>query len=228
MLIVGNQKNYMTTKDVKEYLSEMMGLHNVVICPSNIFIPYYLKRGIHVGIQNIISTDQVVTGEITAKQARSMGIEFTIIGHSERRENYNEDIASAVNDAINNKLNVILCIGENIDDYNDKATNKKLKKQISELINIVSLENVIIAYEPVWAIGTGKTPTNEEIEKNVEYIKRLVKELYGIDVKVLYGGSVNKNNIETLKEIPNVDGFLIGKASTNITEFKKIIEVVND
>lgn len=228
MLIVGNQKNYMTTRDVNEYLKEMTGLYNVVICPSSIFIPYYLKRGIHVGIQNVIANDKVITGEITARQARSMGIEFAIIGHSERRENYNEDITNSVNDAIANKLNVILCIGENIEDYNENKTNKKLKEQIGELINIAALENVIIAYEPIWAIGTGKTPTNEEIKNNIDYIKRLVKELYGKDIKVLYGGSVNKNNIETLKEIPNVDGFLIGKASTNINEFKKIIEVVND
>ena len=157
-----------------------------------------------------------------------MGIEFTIIGHSERRERYNEDITSAVNDAINNNLNVILCIGENIDDYNSKATNAKLKKQIGELVNIVSLDNVIIAYEPVWAIGTGKTPTNEEIENNIDYIKSLVKQLYGKEVRVLYGGSVNRENVETLKDIPNVDGFLVGKASTNIYEFKRIIEVVND
>lgn len=228
MLIVGNQKNYMTTKDVKEYLSEMNGMYNVVICPSNIYMPYYLKRGIHVGIQNIVSNDQTITGEITARQARSMGIEYAIIGHSERRENYAEDITNAVNDAIKYNLNVILCIGENLEDYNNNETNKKLKRQISELINISSLENIIIAYEPVWAIGTGKTPSNEEIEANVSYIKRLVKELYGIQVRVLYGGSVSKENIETLRTIPNIDGFLIGKASTKIYEFKKIIEVVND
>ncbi len=228
MLIVGNQKNYMTTKDVRDYLKEMTGLYNVVICPSSIYVPYYLKKGIHVGVQNVVSSDETITGEVTAKQAKSMGIEFTIIGHSERRERYNEDITSAVNDAINNNLNVILCIGEDIDDYNSKATNAKLKKQIGELVNIVSLDNVIIAYEPVWAIGTGKTPTNEEIENNIDYIKSLVKQLYGKEVRVLYGGSVNRENVKTLKDIPNVDGFLVGKASTNIYEFKRIIEVVND
>lgn len=227
MLIVGNQKNYMLTSDVSKYLIGIRDCRDVVICPSNIYIPYYLKKGFSVGIQNIECTDKVITGEVTSKQARSMGVEYVIIGHSERREKHDDNFADKIIDALNYKLKVIFCIGETIDEYNNKTTKQKLKEQISELIKVNTLENVAIAYEPVWAIGTGVTPTNDEIRETVIYIKKLVKELYGTDIQVLYGGSVNKDNIETLKRISNVDGFLIGKASTNSAEFKQIIEVVN-
>ena len=227
MLIVGNQKNYMTTSDVEKYLRGINDIQDVIICPSNIYIPYYLKRRFAVGIQNIVTTNKTITGEITTKQAKSMGIQYAIIGHSERRINYPENISEKIIDALNYKLKVILCIGETIEEYNKKTTKEKLKEQISELINVNLLDNVIIAYEPIWAIGTGLTPTNTEIEETIYYIKKLVRELYGKDIKVLYGGSVNKDNIAVLKKVPNVDGFLIGKASTDIYEFKKIIEVVN-
>ena len=106
-------------------------------------------------------------------------------------------------------------------------TKDVLKDQLSELFNVSFLENVVIAYEPVWAIGTGVTPSNEEIEENVSYIKRLIREIYNQNIKVLYGGSVKSENIETLKKIESVDGFLIGKASTNYDELRKISEAVN-
>ena len=227
MLIIGNQKNYMTTSEVNKFLKTIEKMDNVVICPSNIYIPYYLKRGFSVGLQNICCSNKTITGEISSKQAKSMGIEYAIIGHSERRENCPEnDLGDRVNDALNYKINVVYCIGESLYEKDKNLTFEVLKEQIGELVKVGSLENVIIAYEPVWAIGTGIIPTNDEINTNVEYIKKIIKELYNQEVKVLYGGSVNQDNIETLKSISLIDGFLIGKASTNVEEFTKIWEVV--
>ena len=113
-----------------------------------------------------------------------------------------------------------MCIGENLEAYNQSQTKNILKNQISQALKNIT-EEIIISYEPIWAIGTGKTPTNNEIEDIVSYIKSL----FDYDVKVLYGGSVSEQNINQLNLIPNVDGFLIGKAATSPSSLIKIIEV---
>lgn len=228
MLIVGNQKNYMTINEVNDFLKNSNDLNNCVICPSNIFLPYYLKRNFIVGIQNIEVSDKTVTGDITSKQAKSIGVKCTILGHSERRENYEENLSNKIIDALNNDLKVILCVGETENEKNNYKTNEVIKNELNDLISINDLSNVIIAYEPRWAIGTGLVPTNEDIENIISYIKNVIKDSHNYDIKVLYGGSVNKDNVFLLKTINNLDGFLIGKASTNIEEFKQIIEVANN
>ena len=135
MLIVGNQKNYMTIGDVNKFLKSYEYLKNVVICPSNIYIPYYLKRSFSVGVQNI--EQRVVTGEISAKQAHSMGVEWTIIGHSERREKFDErNLGNKVNEALKNKLKVIFCVGETFREREKDLTKDVLKDQLSELFNV--------------------------------------------------------------------------------------------
>lgn len=221
-LIVGNLKNYMSANDIAKYLKQVDELKDVVICPSNIFIPYFLKKKFDVGIQNIY-LDKTCTGEITAKQAKSLGISYTIIGHSERRINFNEtniEINEKIKEAINNNLKVILCIGETLEEKGNNQTLEILEKQIKECLDNINMNNVIIAYEPIWAIGTNIIPTINEIEENIRKIKEIINE----DVKVLYGGSVNSNNISDIIKV--TDGVLIGKASTDINEFLKIIEVV--
>lgn len=220
-LIVGNLKNYMDAHDTAVYLKQIDKIENVVICPSNIFIPYFLNKKFEVGIQNIYLNDKTCTGEITAKQAKSLGISYAIVGHSERRTNFIETnivVNHKIKEALKNNLKVILCIGETLEEKQNNKTIEVLKKQINECLKDIN-EEVIIAYEPIWAIGTNIVPTVSEIENNISKIKEIV------NTKVLYGGSVNSNNISEIIKV--TDGVLIGKASTDVVEFLKIIEVVN-
>ena len=122
--------------------------------------------------------------------------------------------------ALENNLKVILCIGEN----KDENKNEKIEYQIlNDLKNVSNLDNVIIAYEPVWCIGTGVTPTNEQIEETIKFIQSIFQKNFTTNAKILYGGSVDKNNINTLKKI-NLSGFLIGKASTDYEHLKEIVD----
>lgn len=235
-IIIGNQKMYMSVNDISEFLKETTGKitsSRVIICPSSIYIPYFLKHRYSVGVQNINPNDQgQYTGEISAKQANEMGIKYGIVGHSERRKYFDEDndtVNSKVHALLRNNVIPILCIGETSEEKNLLKTNKVLKSELVSCLKDIKtedFENIIIAYEPIWAIGTNRIPTVTEIKNNVKYIKDLVKQIFNCDVKVVYGGSVNENNIEKLNRIDLLDGFLVGGSSTKASEFLKIIEVV--
>lgn len=230
-LIVGNLKMYIEGSNLKEYTNKIKKVENenVVVCPTSIHIPFFIKNKYKVGIQNI-STEEIgaFTGEVSASQAKKLGVDYVIIGHSERRQKLNEtdlDINKKIKNALASKIKVILCIGETLEEHQLLKTESVLKREIQKDLNQID-ENVIIAYEPIWAIGTGVIPTNKEIERTVEYIKLLVHEKTKKTPKVLYGGSVNEKNINELEKIPNIDGYLIGGASSKIDEFLKIIEIV--
>ena len=126
-------------------------------------------------------------------------------------------------------MKAIVCIGETLEEKNLFKTEKALKRQITTYFKNIPIEkmnNVIVAYEPVWTVGTGKNETLANIKKNVTYIKELFKKVYNVDINLLYGGSINSSNIEKFNKLEEIDGFLVGEASTNIDEFLKIIEVV--
>lgn len=234
-LIIGNQKNYMNISDVNKFLKKIENKINdkkVIICPSNIYIPYYLKNNFRVGIQNIVpDNNKAYTGEITSSQAKRMGIDYILVGHSERRINFLETdkfINEKVKDALTKNLKVVLCIGETLEEKNLLKTTKIIKKQLlSCLKDIEDFKNIIIAYEPIWAIGTNIIPSSNDISKASLYIKKVIKNNFGFEnIKVLYGGSVSSKNIKELNEINEVNGFLIGKSSIDADEFLDIIEVV--
>lgn len=233
-LVIANHKMNMEAKDLNDYLKELEKINNknVVICPTSIYIPYFLKKGFEVGIQNtFMHSNGAYTGEVSPKQAKSLGVNYTILGHSERRSYLEESdtfINKKVLEALNNKLKVVLCIGETLEERNMLKTDKILKRQvINGLRNVENIDNVIIAYEPVWAIGTGVIPTNKEISSTISYIKTIIDNLYpSSNVRIIYGGSVTEKNIKELEKIEEVSGFLVGGASLNTKAFLKIIEVV--
>ena len=200
----------------------------VVYCPPNTLI-HSLSNSknshlISVGAQNCHQnkTSGAFTGFVNSSMLKSAGAKYVIIGHSENRQNGENDkiINLKIRSALESKLKVIFCIGETLKEKRKKITKRILTKQIDiGLKKIKNKKNIIIAYEPVWAIGTGLTPNNIELHEIINFIKKKQKK-----TKVLYGGSVNPKNIRVLKNINNIDGFLIGGASQNPNKFIDIIK----
>lgn len=157
-------------------------------------------------------------------QLKSIGVSYVIVGHFERKKYLNEtsDIVNKkIKEALKNNIIPIVCIGETKEERSLRKTQEIIKKQLKDYFYKVDFGNdIIIAYEPIWAIGTNIIPTINEIEETIKKIKEIV------NIKVLYGGSVNSNNISDIIKV--TDGVLIGKASTDINEFLKIIEVVKN
>ena len=231
-LIVGNLKMYLDGTEIKNYLDKIKEYEdeNIVICPSSIHIPYFLNHKFKVGLQNISDKEKgALTGEISALQGKNLGVSYTIIGHSERRNIFketNEQINLKIKEALNQKLKVILCVGETLEEKEKNLTENIIRKELEECLKDIK-EEIIIAYEPIWSIGTGKIPTNQEIEQISKYIKEEIIKITNKQTKVLYGGSVNPNNIESLKKITNIDGYLIGGSSSKIDEFIQIIKQID-
>lgn len=173
------------------------------------------------------------TGEISVSMIKACGAEYVIVGHSERRQHYGETdelVNKKIGSILSEGLSPIFCIGETLNQRKSGQTKSVLKNQICNgLNNIELLNSIIIAYEPVWAIGTGLTADVEQIEKAHAHIVNVVSHLYEkINVRVLYGGSVNSDNANQLIKVPKVDGFLIGGASLDVKSFSSIVQIVED
>ena len=201
----------------------------VVICPTSIYLDYMSKnkRGFYVGAQNVSKhKDGAFTGEISVDSLSDLNIDFCIVGHSERRQFFfekNEEINYKSENLIKNNIIPIICVGETLEDKDKGITNDVLEEQLKNSIPISSnFENSIIAYEPVWAIGTGLTPTNEEINDTHSFIRNHNAKFNKF--KIIYGGSVKANNVNDITSLLNVDGALIGGASLKSDEFTKIIQ----
>ena len=200
----------------------------LVYCPPSTLI-YPLtkileKTRISVGAQNSHESENygAYTGHVNAKMLKGVGAKSIILGHSENRQSGENDklINLKINAAIKSRLKVIFCVGETLLDKRKKITKQILSKQIKKGLNkIKNKKNILIAYEPVWAIGSGLIPKESELFETVNFIKSKVK-----GAKVLYGGSVNSKNINTLKNINNIDGFLVGGASQVSNNFIDIIK----
>ena len=231
--IIGNMKMYMNIDEVKDYLVKIDGMitNNVILCPSSIYIPYFLNKNYNIAIQNVYYEDNgAYTGEVSVNQVKDMGINYVIVGHSERRKYFHEtdyDINKKIIKSLDNNLNVILCIGENIKEDGFDFLINQLDICLKNVLKKYQ-DNIIIAYEPVFAIGTGITPSLEDINNTVLNIKKYIFNNFNMNLKVVYGGSVNDKNIRNLVNIDNIDGFMIGGACTNIDKFLEIIRVVND
>jgi len=200
----------------------------LVYCPPATLINSLSKKlkstSIVVGAQNCHQDENygAYTGYMNSYMLKDAGAKYIILGHSENRQSgeNNKLINLKIKNSIKSGLKIIFCIGETLSQKRKKNTNKILSQQIIQgLKNIKNKKNIIIAYEPVWAIGSGLIPKNSEIFEIVKFIKNKVK-----GSKVLYGGSVNSKNINLLKKIDNVDGFLVGGASQNSNNFIDIIK----
>lgn len=233
-LIVANFKMNLLKEDILEYVKHFNNeLSNVIFCPSNIYLNYFLEKNLNVGSQDVAFEEKgAFTGDVSASQLKSIGVKYTIIGHSERRKYHNDDkyVNSKLIYALNNNLIPILCIGETKEERENNETYEVLKNQLNEAFNNINsdlLSNVIIAYEPIWSIGTGVIPSNEDIYNTITFIKKYLYEQYNFQLKVLYGGSVNNSNISELETINNIDGYLIGGSSIDYNKFLDIINKVN-
>ena len=228
-LVIGNQKTYLNRPEVIDFINKTKDskCENAIICASFPYLDIYLEDSRYVvGAQNVsVKGNGASTGEISAEQLSSLGVTYTIVGHSERRSDNNETsdmFVSKINNLLSFDIRPIFCIGENLEQREANIEKDVVGKQIMEVfdkLDKTNLEKIIVAYEPVWAIGTGKVPTNEEIDDIVCYIKDLIQDKYGARLLVLYGGSVNAKNIDELNEVESVDGYLIGGASTKADEF---------
>lgn len=228
--LICNFKNKLLKEDIIKYNNSLGDIETkvkLVLCPPSIYLSLFDKTGYDLGVQDISSfMDKTITGEIDASQVKSLGATYVIVGHSERRmykHEINIDFINKINNALENKLNVIYCIGETLSDKENGSTYEVLEKQISEVLNNVEIKNIMIAYEPVWAIGTGNVPSGKEIKENIEFINDLLYEKYEIKLDILYGGSVNDENIEELCGIKGLSGFLVGGASLDVNKVKGMI-----
>jgi len=245
-IVAGNWKMNLNKNDSEDLVNNILNHLDDNFSPQIIFAPPYLflnnvielcknKNNIFVSSQDCSAhTDGAFTGEVSAKMISSYNISHVIIGHSERRKNFNEtnDILNhKINQAINNHLNVIFCCGETLSDRNNGLYFDVISDQL--LSTVLSLDkskfsNIIIAYEPIWAIGTGVTATADQAQEVHAHIRRIIKDKYGDAISnktsIIYGGSCKPANAKEIFSQDDIDGGLIGGASLNYKDFISIIK----
>ncbi len=236
-LVIGNLKMNLNQKEIEEYIAFFKNkkYSHAFFAPTYIYLKEFVDNGLNTVSQDISPYSKgAYTGDVSANQLKSMGINYSIVGHSERRKNYADGmlVNEKLKRLLENDINPILCIGEAFEERNNNTYLNVIKEEIDEAfknIDTNKLKCVIIAYEPIWSIstsGTGIVPTNEQISEISSFIKDYVQDKYSYTPKVLYGGSVNNINVDTLEEIGNIDGYLVGGCSLKIKEFNELIEKV--
>ena len=238
--IAGNWKMNMTAESGKELINELKPLVkgakcDVALCVPAILIPAMVKAAkgskIKIGAQNVhFAESGAYTGEISATMLKEYGVKYVIIGHSERRQYFgetDETVNKRTLTALKNELTPIVCVGETLEERESNLTEKVLDRQLTEgLKDVEDVTKLVIAYEPVWAIGTGRTATDEQAQETVKYIRKKLGKLFGVKnankVKIQYGGSMNAKNCKGLMAQPDIDGGLIGGASLK-TDFATIV-----
>ena len=233
------QEGIILAKEINTALEADKPNCGVVICTPFIHLAsvdqVLNKSLVSLGAENCADKEKgAYTGEVSAAMVKSTGAEYVILGHSERRQYYNETpeiLKEKVRLALDNGLKVIFCCGETLEEREAEKQNAIVKAELdnSEFnLSSTDWENIILAYEPIWAIGTGKTATSDQAEEMLAYIRSIVAEKYGResadDTTILYGGSCNPGNAAELFSKPDIDGGLIGGASLKTSDFKAIID----
>ena len=231
-LLVLNHKMNIEYSVLDNYIKELSNIKNnnikLVVCPSDIYLLKFKENGFTIGGQNS-SFDKKgnYTGEVSAEQLKSIGADYCIVGHSERRKYFAEDdntINRKIKLLLDNDIDPILCVGETLEQKNAGVTKEIIMDQIAKALDGIrkdKMENVIIAYEPIWSIGSGMIPTIDELQNVILYIKDSLKKV-DCNIKVLYGGSVNEENISYLNNIDKLDGFLLGGVSLDTKRMSKL------
>lgn len=235
---------YKTLKDGQELAvalrRELFKIENVdiVVCPPYTLLAYLADAletsNIAIGAQDMHWLDEgAFTGEVSALMLKDAGCQYVIVGHSERRQFFgetNETVNKKINAALRHGLSPIVCVGENLKEREDSRTFDVIEDHIKNGLaglNPDDILKIVIAYEPVWAIGTGRTATAEQAQEAHKYIRDLLRKMYGDDtaesVRIQYGGSVKPENIAELIASPDVDGALVGGASLKIDSFTAIV-----
>ena len=239
---IGNWKMFGVPKSIN-ILNKINSFHSkdknrnkyrVIITPPYTLIESYAKyfknKKISIGSQNCYQKEQFSsnTAAVSPYMLRSVGAQYTLVGHSDNRGEGDTDsmLKDKVKYALKNNLKVVFCIGENKSEKKNKKTLSVLKKQLIKVLEKkFNKNNIIVAYEPIWSIGTGKIPTASELKKTTIHIKKVLKSIFKKNSPaVLYGGSVDGSNVEMFKEIREIDGFLIGGASKSSKKFIDIIK----
>lgn len=240
ILAAGNWKMNKTASEAEAFITELKeslkdAKNDVLICVpfTNLETAVKLTQGtnIKVGAENMDYHDSgAYTGEVSADMLNDLGVKYVVIGHSERREYYNETdktVNAKVLKALEKGITPVLCCGESLEQREGGVTFEWVRMQIKlALLNVTDVTKVVIAYEPIWAIGTGKTATSEQAEEVCKAIRECVASLYGEDAAekttILYGGSVNAKNAAELFSMENIDGGLVGGASLKTADFTVI------
>ena len=242
-VIAGNWKMNMLPNETIEFIEKFEPLvkdtnNDVILCVPYTDLFYALNfaqnTNIKIGAQNMhFEESGAYTGEVSAKMLKSIGVEYVIIGHSERRQYFNETdetVNKKIKVAFVNELKPIVCVGETLEEREDGKTvdiiTNQTKLALDGLTN-EQVKNTIIAYEPIWAIGTGKTATSEDANNSIKEIRKKIEEIYGKEVAecviIQYGGSVKSVNAKELFTTSDIDGGLVGGASLKPEEFAKIV-----
>lgn len=242
-VIAGNWKMNMLPGEAIEFITELESLvkdtkNEVILCVPYTDLFYALltaqNTNIKIGAQNMHFEEKgAYTGEVSGKMLKSINVEYVIIGHSERRQYFNETdetVNKKIKAAFANGLKPIVCVGETLEQREAGKTVEIITKQTElalEGLTDEQVKNTIIAYEPIWAIGTGKTATSEDANNSIKEIRNKIADIYGKDVAeeviIQYGGSVKSTNAKELFEMSDIDGGLVGGASLKAEEFSKIV-----
>ena len=246
-IVAGNWKMHKNATQTTELLTELMAkipantTAQVIVAPTFVNLASAVSQlsasTITVAAQNVHQAEGgAFTGEITADMLKSVGVNTVILGHSERRAIFNESdalIAEKVNTALKHEMTVIFCFGEELKDRQDKQHFNIVENQLRAglfQIEKASWTNVVLAYEPVWAIGTGETASPEQAQEMHEFIRETVRKSFGADiadaVTILYGGSVKPDNAVEIFSKPDVDGGLIGGAALKADDFLAIVKAI--
>ena len=242
-VIAGNWKMNMLPNETIKMIDELAPLvkdtnNEVILCVPYTDLFYALltaqETNIKIGAQNMHWEEKgAYTGEVSGKMLKSIGVQYVIIGHSERRQYFaetDETVNKKIKSAMQNNLKPIVCVGENLEQKENNKTNEIITTQTQKALEGLTnsqVESTIIAYEPIWAIGTGKTASKEDANNAIKEIRNKIREIYGEQtagkVKILYGGSVKPENAKELFDTSDIDGALVGGASLNVHEFEKIV-----